>query len=113
MSATFSPVVTAGTLSPGVYIPLDELHPDESPQDPNDPNNPGPIDVTDWIVRYIQTHANLYKASGHELTNTGDVSSTDQYQLATTVPQDGKLRPHGATASPVLTGLRHMMTVGG
>jgi len=67
---------------------------------PFNPNNPGAIDITDWIVRLIETHANVWKATGHTPTSTNEIPNLDQQELNTTEPNDNKMRPHGATATP-------------
>jgi hypothetical protein len=65
--------------------------------DPESPSNPGPIDVTDWLDRAIQTHSHLHLASGHTLDSVGEVSIEHQLE-----PRgDGKVIPHGATATPI------------
>jgi methyl-accepting chemotaxis protein len=63
---------------------------------PLDTTNPGPIDVTDWLDRALQTHSHLHLVSGHRLNSVGEVPVEDQLP-----PRgDGKYIPHGATFIP-------------
>jgi hypothetical protein len=70
--------------------------------DPIDPKNPGPIDVTDWIVRFIQAHIDIYKTNGYTLTDTDDIPVEDVLVLSQEPGRnDRKARPHGATQTPM------------